>query len=551
MENRRFILFAFLGVVLFFLYQAWQKDYGPQPGAAPAAPEAATADEVPTASPAAPRPSNAATPAAAVAAPAVAQVLRVETDVLRAEISTLGGELRRIELLGYPENKAHPEQPLALLDDRSPRRFVLQSGLAGKQAPLTAPQTVFSAGQTGYKLVEGADSVDVPLQYTDASGYSVTITYRFTRGSYEIGLTQALQNNGASELAASPYVRFLRTQYTVGAEPRFTKPFLGVGLYEQSDPGSYRFKKHSFEELDKGGIELKQTGGWLAMMQHYFVAAIIPPADEALTLSAKPRKDRGYAGQYLGATQTVPAHGAHSFSTRLYIGPKLQNRVGQISDGFELTLDYGILTPIAKPLFWVLEQFHKLTDNWGFAIILLTLVVRMAMFKLSEAQYRSMARMKKFAPKIQDIKDRYADDRERQQKAMMDLYKKEGFNPLAGCWPLLVQMPVFFALYWVLLESVELRQAPFALWIHDLSAADPFYVLPVLYGITIFVQQKLSGQQMADPMQQKMMNVMPIAMTAFFVFFQSGLVLYWLVSNLVGITQQAYITRKLEKEGLR
>jgi YidC/Oxa1 family membrane protein insertase len=247
----------------------------------------------------------------------------------------------------------------------------------------------------------------------------------------------------------------------------------------------------------------------------------------------------------------VPAGAEHAFSTRLYLGPKLQGSIGELAPGFELTLDYGILTALAKPLFWVLEQFHKLTGNWGWAIVLLTLAVRTAMYKLSEAQYRSMAKMKKYAPKIQDIKERYADDRERLQKAMMDLYKKEGFNPLAGCWPLLVQMPVFFALYWVLLESVELRQAPFALWMQDLSAPDPYYVLPLLYGLTIFIQQKLSGQQMMDPMQQKIMNVMPIALTAFFVFFQSGLVLYWLVSNCVGIAQQWYITRKLEKEGLK
>jgi YidC/Oxa1 family membrane protein insertase len=391
----------------------------------------------------------------------------------------------------------------------------------------------------------------VLLQYVDERGYSVDKIFSFRRGSYEIGLTQTLRNTGPTALAASPYVRYVRTAYALGGEPRFTPTFLGVGLYEQRDPQSYRFRKESFEDLDDEAVELKQTGGWLAMLQHYFVAAIIPPPQEEASFSARPSRERGYLAQYVGATQAVASGGEQRFDSRLYIGPKLQSRIGELAPGFELTLDYGILTALAKPLFWVLEQFHKLTGNWGWAIVLLTVVVRSVMYKLSEAQYRSMAKMKVFAPKIQDIKERYADDRERLQKAMMDLYKKEGFNPLAGCWPLLVQMPVFFALYWVLLESVELRQAPFALWIQDLSATDPYYVLPVLYGLTIYIQQKLSGQQMIDPMQQKIMNVMPIALTAFFVFFQSGLVLYWLVSNTIGIAQQWYITRKLEREGFK
>jgi len=549
MENRRFILFALLGVVLFFMYEAWQKDYGPQPGrsAAVATPApAAESTDVPTAA------SAGAVETPKAAAPAVAdQIVVVQTDLLRAEISTRGGELRKLELIGYPEFKDQPQKALALLDDSPDRWFVLQSGLAGAQAPLTSPQTIYAAAQTQYALAAGVDVIDVPLQYNDAAGFSVRKVFRFSRGSYEVGLTQILKNTGSAELAASPYVRFMRTAYALGSEPRFTPTFLGIGLYEQRDTDKYRFRKEPFKDIDDDPIELKQTGGWLAMLQHYFVAAIIPPADEALSFSGKRGRDRGYMAQYVGATHALAPQSEQTFTTRLYLGPKLQSRIGELAAGFDLTLDYGILSGIAEPLFWVLEKFHGLTGNWGWAIVLLTLLVRGSMYKLSEAQYRSMAKMKRYAPKIQDIKERYADDRERLQKAMMDLYKKEGFNPLAGCWPLLVQMPVFFALYWVLLESVELRQAPFALWIQDLSAADPYYVLPVLYGLTIFVQQKLSGQQMMDPMQQKMMNVMPIALTAFFVFFQSGLVLYWLVSNCVGISQQWFITRKLEREGLK
>ena len=559
MENRRFILIVLMGIVLFFMYEAWQNDYAPERQQTPTtAPTAVTEavepsgglDDLPRAVETDPINTGA---AAATPLPQDRGLsVRVETDVLIAEIALTGGELRRAELIGYAEYKERPEN-LSLLDDRNNRWFVLQSGLAGPQAPLVTPKTPYVTGQSAYKLADGAETLEVALDHTDASGFSVRKIYRFKRGSYEIDLTQTLKNAGSSDIVASPYVRFMRTAYNVGVPPKFTPTFLGAGFYEQKEPGgpNYRFKKATFEEVAEEPVELRQTGGWIAMLQHYFTAAIIPPQDEKLTFNAKPARDRGFMAQYVGSAATVAPQQEHSFDTRLYIGPQLQHGVDDIAPGFGLTLDYGILTPLATPLFWVLEKFHKLTGNWGYAIILLTLAVKLLMIKLSEAQYRSMAKMKKFGPRIQDIKERYADDRERLQKAMMDLYKKEGFNPLAGCWPLLLQMPVFFALYWVLLQSVELRQVPFALWINDLSAPDPYYVLPVLYGISMWAQQKLSGQMAAmDPMQQKMMNVMPIALTAFFTFFPSGLVLYWLASNLIGIAQQAYITWKLEKEGI-
>ena len=559
MENRRFILIVLLGIVLFFMYEAWQNDYAPE--RQPPAPQQASAvTDAPDASPVtddlpvgvAPSSAAAMTDLPTAAAAGNDASVRVETDLLVVEIALAGGELRRAELLGYAEFKERPDN-LSLLDHRNGRWFVLQSGLAGPQAPLVTPKTPYTATQKAYTLADGADTLEVALDYTDAAGFSVSKLYRFRRGSYEIELSQTLKNSGSAEITASPYVRFLRTAYNVGVPPKFTPTFLGMGLYEQKEPAgtSYRFKKATFEDLAEESITLQQTGGWIAMLQHYFTAAIIPPQDEKLTFNAKPSRDRGFMGQYVGSASKVAPQQQHSFDTRLYIGPQLQHGVDDIAPGFGLTLDYGILTPLATPLFWVLEKFHKLTGNWGYAIILLTLAVKLLMIKLSEAQYRSMAKMKKFGPRITDIKERYADDRERLQKAMMDLYKKEGFNPLAGCWPLLLQMPVFFALYWVLLQSVELRQVPFALWINDLSAPDPYFVLPVLYGISMWAQQKLSGQMAAmDPMQQKMMNVMPLALTAFFTFFPSGLVLYWLASNLIGIAQQAYITWKLEKEGI-
>ncbi len=548
MENRRFILIALLGVVLFFMYQAWQKDYAPATIAAPQAlPPAidvprATAADVPALTPAAPE---------GTAAAAVIQggMIRVETDVLRAQIALDGGDLRRLELKDYALSKDRPDTPLALLDDTGGRLFVLQSGLAGAQAGLVTHHTRYSAAQPEYRLADGDDHVDVVLEYRDAAGFTARKIYRFERARYRIELIHELDNHGAAELVASPYARLVRTPFKAGDEPPFVATFTGVGFYEQKEGGSsYRFKKTTLDDLAEDAYETRQTGGWIAMLQHYFVAAIVPPQDQSASYTAKPATGQGYMAQYVGASQTIAAGSSGRFSTELYLGPKLQDRVADIAPGFDLTLDYGILTPISEPLFWLLSMFHKLSGNWGVAIILLTLLVKAVMYKLSEAQYRSMAKMKKFAPKIQDIRERFGDDRERMQKAMMDLYKKEGFNPLAGCWPLLVQFPVFIALYWVLLESVELRQASFALWLTDLTSPDPYFVLPVLFGVSMFVQQRLSGQQAMDPMQQKIMNVMPIMLTAFFAFFQSGLVLYWFVSNLIGIAQQWYITRKLEHE---
>lgn len=551
MENRRFILIALMGVVLFFIYQAWQKDHAPEPvPVAAAAPAAlpAISDDAPK--PAAVTDAVSATPPPAAANPSAR--VKVKTDLFDAEIALAGGELRKVQLTAYPASKDKPEEKLALLDDRADHWYVLQSGLATPQQTLSGPQTPYSSEKTHYQLAEGAEGLDVPLQYVDASGFSIIKTYRFKRGSYDIELLQDVKNTGAADLAVSPYVRLWRTApASNGHSMMGVNTFTGIGFYEKKpDSDKYRFRKIKFDEIAKEPLQVQQTGGWMAMMEHYFITAIIPPAGESISYSGKPSSTQGYLAQLVGAAAPIAPQAGHAFSTHIYAGPLLQKTIGAVAPGLELAVDYGILTPIAEPLFWLLDKFHKLTHNWGFAIILLTLAVKGVMYKLSEAQYRSMAKMKKFAPRIQELKERYADDRERMSKAMMELYKKEGFNPLAGCWPLLVQFPVFIALYWVLLESVELRQAPFMLWVNDLSAADPYFVLPVLFGISMFVQQKLSGQQMPDPMQQKIMSIMPIIMTAFFAFFPAGLVLYWFVSNLVGIAQQWIITTRLEKEEL-
>ena len=561
MENRRFILICVLGVILYFMYQAWQQDYvvntvvqSPVDSTRPVqGPDEALLDELPAARAPGDLSAQAAdeVPNGTRAASSSGRI-RVRTDVLELDISVEGGDLRRVAFLGYPVNKDAPDTPVALVDDRNGHWFVVQSGITSTAGAIASQRSVYVAEQSSYQMADGQDELVVSLRHIADDGSKVTKRYKFKRGKYLIELQQQLENGSGQSISANPYVQMWRTDFDLGGEPPFIQSFKGIGLYEQKDDGEkYRFRKFDLGDLEDETLERTQRGGWMSMMQHYFMAAILPNQEESVTWIAKPSRTRGYLGQYLGQAVEVAPGASSQFSQQLYVGPKLQNRLEKIAPGFALTVDYGILTPISEPLFWVLDKIHSWTGNWGVAIILLTLLVKLGLYKLSEAQYRSMAKMRKFAPRIQDLKERYGDDRERMQKAMMDLYKKEGFNPLAGCWPMLVQFPVFIALYWVLLESVELRQADFALWWTDLSAPDPYYVLPVLFGVSMFLQQKLSGTAMTmDPMQQRIMNVMPIMLTAFFAFFPVGLVLYWFVSNVVGIAQQWVITRKIERDGL-
>ena len=553
LENRRFFLMAIFGVLLFFTWQAWKKEH-PELAtvtAPVAASPAASGDAIAAGSAAAaPVAGSVSAPEAATVVDTAARVL-VTTNTLKVSLSLAGGDIRRVELIGYPFSKAKPDVNLALLDETDPHFFVLQSGLAGAEKPLTSASTGFATTASSFTMAPGVDTLDVPLTHTDpATGLTITKTWRFKRSSYQAELVQTLSNTGTAPVTAAAYARMQRTPPYSGDEPPFSQTFSGVGFYEQKvGEEGYRFKKVALDALEDDAFEVKQQSGWIAMLQHYFVTAIISPKGEQATFAAKPSTVKGYLAQYYGPMKTVAPATSASYSTQFYIGPLLHGTLDDVAPGLELTEDYGILTPIAKPLFWLMKTFYGWVGNWGIAIILLTLTVKAVMYKLSEAQFRSMGKMKKFAPRIADIKERYAGDKERLNKAMMELYTKEGFNPLAGCWPLLVQFPVFIALYWVLAQSVELRQASFGLWINDLSAPDPFYVLPVLFGISMWAQQKIQGSMATmDPMQQKMMQFMPIGLSAFFAFFPAGLVLYWFVSNLITIAQQWFINKKLAAE---
>lgn len=562
MDNVRFALISAAGVIVFFMWQAWQTDYAGQAPAptpaiersaqAPAADDVPDIDNAPAAAESAERERQPGTQPSTLDG---GERIHVVTDKFDLYIDTRGGGIRQADLLGVPLSEARPDQPMRLLNGEPPNFFIAQNGLVGEDAP--DHRDLFQSEKNEYRLQKGQDSMTVPLTWTSAEGRQVTKVYTFYRNSYRVGLHHDIVNNSASPWTVSQYLRFWRLPYEGGDKPPFSQSFMGVAWYQQKqDSQEYRFEKIQADDLDEDALDTQQTGGWISLMQHYFVAAVIPPADKAVNYFADEKPvpgsgQNGFAAGYVSQREEIAPGKSGQLAADLFIGPKLQDQLEQVAPGLELTIDYGFLSVLSKPLFWVLDQLHGVFGNWGVAIILLTVIIKLCFYKLSETQYRAMARMRKFGPRIKQIKEQYGDDKEKLQAKMMDLYKKEGFNPLGGCWPMLVQMPVFLALYWVLLESVELRHAPFMLWINDLSSPDPYFILPVLFGITMWFQQKLSSQSMAmDPMQARMMQFMPVGMAVFFAFFPSGLVLYWFTNNLLSIAQQWYIYRKLDHEGL-
>lgn len=565
MTNPRNLLLMALLMLGYLLWAQWQQDYSPRapasaahPAASQAHPAAAGAD-VPGAVAAG---GNAAvtipTPAAAPA-PAAAggessgQLITVTTDVLRVQIDTRGGSVVVADLLAYPQQPKDFEHPVRLLDDSTENWFEAQSGLVSAQgnAPTPDHQALFSAPQTDYTLGAGQDRIEVPLTWQDAAGLQVRKLFVFERGSYVIAQSQQLVNHSDRDWVGNAYRQLQRVPLVIEASgikgyantERYS--FIGAAWYSQAD----KFQKLPFGDFQKEPLNKTATGGWAAMLQHYFFAAWIPPADqnEQYSTAVVPA---GTTTRYLiravSPAVSVAPGAEHDFSARLYVGPKLQSTLDEVAPGLSLTVNYGLFTVIAQPLHWLLAKLHGLTGNWGFAIILLVLVIKALFFKLSEAQYRSMARMRKMQPRIAALKERFGDDKQKMNAAMLDLYKKEKINPLGGCLPMLVQIPVFFALYWVLLESVELRQAPFILWIHNLTAPDPYFVLPVLNGAAMLAAQMLTPTAGMDPMQARMMKLMPVVMSVMFAFFPAGLVLYWTTNGVLSLAQQWFITRRIE-----
>ena len=560
MDNLRLMLIFSLAVVLVLIYQAWEHDYGQgrQPVAQEQAPAGTAAPAPATDQAQVPEgvPDAAASVAAATAVPAPTDAkavpgsgpasplapISVETDVLRLEISPRGGTVSSVWLKHYPIDPERPEDKFRLFKPEPPNMFIAQSGLLGTD-PQSVPthEAIFTSTQTSYTLGEREDILVVELTWGQETGVQVVKRYRFERGSYLVQVTQEVRNGTGADLTVRGYNQLQRTELHDPNEAQFVYTFTGGAYYSPAD----KYKKVAFDDMRSERLNKAVTDGWIAMMQHYFVSAWVPPRAQADTFYTNVLADSRYIiGKYSPAASLAPG-ASHSFEDGLYIGPKIPETLAPIAPGLDLTVDYGMLAIIAQPIHWLLSKIHSVVGNWGWSIIILTILIKAVFYPLSETSYKSMAHMRQVTPRIQALKDRYGDDKERLNQAMMELYKKEKINPLGGCLPIVIQIPVFIALYWVLLESVELRQAPFALWIQNLTAPDPYFVLPLLMGVSMFIQQKLNPQP-PDPIQAKVMMALPFVFTVFFAFFPAGLVLYWTVNNILSIAQQWHITRKIE-----
>ncbi len=549
-QTRTFLLFALMAVA-YLLWTNWEQDYAPHPTTTPTATTtAAGGSTVPGAAPAI---GTAGTESATTAA----QLITVTTDVLRLTIDTRGGSVVRSELLAYPvtpRTKKDPDPaPIRLLDDGATDYFAAQSGLVSADGAAPDHRTVFQAAQTSYTLASGQDALNVDLTWTDPSGVKVIKRYTLHRGSYVVDLDQQIDNGSSKTWDGNAYRQLQRVNRPVPVYSNFLQRmsdqsqygFFGAAWYSPAQ----KFNKLGFDKFEKEPLQSQVTGGWVAMMQQYFLGAWIPPAKEADTFSSATVDNEGTAPRYVirsvGPQISVAPGQQASSAAQLYVGPKLPDALQTIAPGLELTIDYGMLKIFAEPLHWVLAQLDKLTNNWGVSIVLLVLLINLVTFKFTNAQFESASKMRKLKPRMDALKERYGDDRQKMQQAMMELYKKEKVNPAAGCLPLLITIPIFYGLYYVLRDSVELRQAPFFGWIHDLSAADPYFVLPVLYTIVMLAQQWLMPPAAGmDPTQAKMMKFMPLMFAVIFLFFPSGLVLYYVVNGVCRLLQQWWVMRR-------
>lgn len=550
MDNQRFFLIAALALVGFLIYQAWMEDYGPRPTAPPAVSEGTPAD-APGDVPAVVAPEGGAVPAAAEAPPQdtvgreTAPRIRVRTDVLDVAISLRGGTLQSARLLAYPQSKDAGAPPVELLSDEPARLFLLQSGLRAYGGAVAPDHTaLYTAAEREHILAEGEDMLSVELRW-ERQGVRVLKRYTFRRGSYQVDLDYTVENTGGEAWRGDAYLQLKRRRHEPNGGMFTPMVYDGPAYYSGES-----YHKADFDEIDRLNREAFAqpfAGGWTAVVQHYFLAALIPPSDQPARYYARTLGQDQYLIGYVAPVRELAPGAETRFESRLFLGPKLQDRLAEVAPGLELAVDYGVFTIIAEPLFWILDWIHKLVGNWGWAIILLTLLIKAVFYKLSETSGRSMAKMRKVAPRMQALRERYKDDRQKLNLAMMELYKEEKINPASGCLPILVQMPVFIALYWVLLYSVELRQAPWILWINDLSAPDPYYVLPVLVGLAMFAQQQMNPPP-PDPVQRKVFMFMPVLFGAFSLFMPAGLVLYWFVNTLLSAAQQWQINRVIEKK---
>ena len=566
-EVQRIVLLIGLAAAGYLLILAWNEDYmqpdvaaapaeAPELGGGPSVPEivpgqavpgpateAAAASDIPDASLIGTRaPEGAGEIVQAEAIPN--RLVRVTTPKQDVWIDRLGGDVRRVRLPEYPVSLDQPDRPYNLLDVSNGRVYMAQSGLIGPDGLDSGDdRPLFDSGGARHHRAEAGEVLQLVLTAVH-HGVTARKVFTFNADDYLIDVAYRVENPHDRPFQASLFAQIKRD----GGEPEgggsFSmgpQPYVGAALTTSES----RYEKLDFEDLDEGPFRTTETGGWMALLQHYFLSAWVANEEDENTYYGRRRADGTYTVGYTGPLLTVVPGGAGEWRTRLYAGPKDQKRLEQIAENLNLTVDYGFLWWLAVPLFWILDWLHGFVANWGVAIILLTVLVKLVLYPLSSASYRSMANMRRVAPQMKRLQERHAGDRQKLSQEMMGLYKKEGVNPLGGCLPMLLPMPIFIALYWVLFESVELRQAPFLFWIEDLAAKDPFFVLPLLMGGTMYLQQAMSPA-MGDPMQVRMMKMMPIVFTVLFLWFPAGLVLYWLVNSALSVAQQWYVMRKAE-----
>lgn len=555
MDFQRYILIAAIAAVMYLLLQEWtdfksqapvaeptpvveQQYPGDLPAAESKAQPTATNTDIP-----APEPSSVDTVTPPESSTS-AQLIEVETPTLRVQIDLLGGSIVDVKLLKHLTGLDSNPQPFQLLENSSRRLYIAQSGLIGVNGTDKKGRPLFSADKQRYEL-KNEDKLMVDLHLPEKDGVTIIKRFTFVPDDYTIKMEYLINNQSGQDWQAALYGQIKRDDSPdPSAESRGfmqIRPFLGAATTTPED----RFVKFKFKAIEEEKFKVKETGGWIAMIQHYFLSAWIPAKDTTNTYATTQGRDGNYIARFTGDTVLIPAGENGSISAQFYAGPKDQYRLRELAEGLDLSVDYGWLWWICQPLFWLLTFLHSIVGNWGFSIILLTVIVKLAFFYPSAIAYKSMAKMRQVTPKMQAIRERHPEDRQAQSQEMMALYKKEGVNPLGGCLPILIQMPVFISLYWVLMESVELRHAPFIGYIKDLSSMDPYFILPLLMGASMFFQQKLNPPP-PDPMQAKVLQWMPVIFTFFFLWFPSGLVLYWVVNNLLSIAQQWVISKQVE-----
>ena len=549
MDTQRLILFVIFSFSALFLWEAWQREHRP-PVPQVATPTTATPAGIDAPTPSAATPG--AVPGGATATGAAGEKISIKTDLYTAVVDTLGGAITDVALSAHRDTQDETK-PYRLLQKNAERTFVAQSGLLGEGWP--NHRTLWQPLPGPRELLPAVDKLELKLQTTASNGDKVVQTQTFHRGSYVIDVAYDITNVGNAPVAPFAYFQLTRDTKSQSVQSSMAPAaFVGPVIYNEAD----KFKKIDFAELDKIAADPSRKlpftkngdNGWVGMIEHYFVAAWLPP-DEPKTpreFYAKKLDNGLYAAGVIVQAPPIPPGGTGEMKVPLYVGPQEQDTLKSLAKGLDLVVDYGIFTVIAAPLFWLLKWLHGLVHNWGWAIVLLTIIIKSVFYPLNHASARSMAKMKVIAPKLKALQEQYANDKQQLQMKMMEMYRTEKINPLGGCLPILVQIPVFLALYWVLLSAVELRHAPWVGWIRDLSAPDPYFVLPVIYAITAYLQVKLSPTPIQDPVQAKVMQIMPIAFSVMFIFFPSGLVLYWLINNSIQIFQQWHMNRVLTRE---